>query len=177
MSFLQVEGLSSSPSYLGLHGNRAGLGYQKLFPSGLIPHHDSALWAPGTPWPLQKSPGLHTGPSQAAPCPADPKDTVCLERFHHFLKGPDKPRLLAHRPRGSPCMGSSVGKLSTGRIFISASLGHSCKHSALMEMRQSESLGFTSEDQVFFPKHYVETKMTPFKKIERVTWGLDDTLV
>lgn len=84
---------------------------------------DSALWAPGTPWSLEKFPGLHTGPSQAAPCPTDPKDTACLERFHHFLKVPDKPRLLTHRPRGPPCMGSSVGKLSTGRIFISALSG------------------------------------------------------
>ena len=55
------------------------------------------------------------------------------------------------------------------------SLGHSCKHSALMELRLI--LGFTSEDQVFFPKPYVETKMAPFKKTERVTWGLDDMLV
>lgn len=44
-----------------------------------------------------------------------------------------------------------------------------------MEMRLI--LGFTSENQVFFPKHYVETKMAPFKKTERVTWGLDDMLV
>ena len=74
-------------------------------------------------------------------------------------------------------MGSSVGRLSTGRIVIPALSGPQLQTLSTDEMRQSESLGFTSEDQVFFPKHYVETKMTPFKKAERVTWGLDDMLV
>ena len=121
---LASTGNKHLPLYPGLRGNRAELGYQKHFPSGLIPHHGIVPCGPwALPGPYKTFPGSAQGPSQAAPYLADPKDTACLERSQHFPKGPDKPRILTHLPRGPPCVGSSVGKLSTGRIFISALSG------------------------------------------------------